>query len=266
VFSKKYKIKYLRNVVAAVAIVGLFSVGLPTAVVAKEQLIPQDWRFFKGDASGAEQSDFNDDNWLTVVIPHDWSIMDRAGTQSPFNPDAEAGQDSGYLSGGTGWYRRRLKLSEEDVSKVVKLKFEAVYMDADLWVNGQHILKHNYGYSSFTVDLSGKVKAGINTIAMKVRHDDPSSRWYSGSGIIRPVTLQILNCMHIDPNSVYVTTPVATEKQGVVTVSTSISNCDKSKHKVTKYQVQLKSRILDNTGTSVASATSENKRVGSESQ
>ena len=59
---------------------------------------------------------------------------------------------------------------------------------------------------------------------MRVNHADPSSRWYAGSGIIRPVALEILDRVHIDPESIFVTTPVASEERGVVSVNAAIVN------------------------------------------
>ena len=119
----------------------------------------------------------------------------------------QAGQDSGYLPGGIGWYRRDLVLSPTELPAVVRLNFEAVYMDADIWVNGEQPEEHRYGYTAFTVDLTGKVRPGSNVIVVRVDHADPSSRWYAGSGLIRPVALELLDPVHIEPESVFVSTP-----------------------------------------------------------
>lgn len=191
---------------------------------AEVRSLSQDWRFHAGEATGAERSAFDDQAWLRVAVPHDFSIMDKADGSPPFAANAISGQDSGYLPGGIGWYRRQLTLTPAEASRIVRLNFEAVYMDADIWVNGEHLKKHRYGYTAFTVDLTGKVRAGDNTIVVRVDHADPSSRWYAGSGLIRPVALEILNPIHIEPESVFVTTPVATEDRGVVSVNAAITN------------------------------------------
>lgn len=191
---------------------------------AEVRSLSQDWRFHAGEATGAERSAFDDQAWLRVAVPHDFSIMDKADGSPPFAANAISGQDSGYLPGGIGWYRRQLTLTPAEASRIVRLNFEAVYMDADIWVNGEHLKKHRYGYTAFTVDLTGKVRAGDNTIVVRVDHADPSSRWYAGSGLIRPVALEILNPIHIEPESVFVTTPVVTEDRGVVSVNATITN------------------------------------------
>ncbi|WP_308365679.1 MULTISPECIES: glycoside hydrolase family 2 TIM barrel-domain containing protein [unclassified Microbulbifer] len=250
------KSHHLCSVVALVIIAGFLAVVAPREAAAKERGLSDDWRFFKGDVSGAERTDFDDRKWKTVTVPHDWSIMDRAGTKSPFTPEAESGQDSGYLPGGTGWYRRQFILTEEEAAKNVRLNFGAVYMDADIWVNGRHLASHHYGYTAFTVDLTNKVRAGGNVVAVRARHEDPSSRWYAGSGIIQPVALEILNCVHIDPDSVFVTTPVATEKVGKVKVSAQVNHCGTDPR-----QALLSSRILDGSGAVVASTRAEKRRL-----
>src|SRR5688572_22966995 len=133
-------------------IVLLFFLALASQARAEVRSLSQDWLFYKGDANGAEAASFNDGSWRKVAVPHDWSIMDKPDGTPPFDPKAEAGQDSGYLPGGTGWYRRQLTLTAEEAARVVRLKFEAVYMDADIWLNGERLAQHNYGYTAFTVD------------------------------------------------------------------------------------------------------------------
>lgn len=198
-------------------------------VWAEVRSLSQDWLFHAGKAEGAERTAFDDRSWDRVVVPHDFSIMDRPDGSRPdgsppFDPATVSGQDSGYLPGGDGWYRRHLVLTPAGAARIVRLNFEAVYMDADIWVNGEHLKKHRYGYTAFSVDLTGKVRAGGNVIAVRINHADPSSRWYAGSGLIRPVDLELLDPVHIAPESVFVTTPLANEERGVVSVSAAIVN------------------------------------------
>ncbi len=214
---------------------------------AEVRNLSQDWRFHAGEAAGAERTAFDDRSWKRMAVPHDFSIMDKADGKPPFDRDTPSGQDSGYLPGGIGWYRRDLVLSPTEASRIVRLDFEAVYMDADIWVNGEHLKKHRYGYTAFTVDLAGKVRAGSNVVVVRVDHADPSSRWYAGSGLIRPVALELLDPVHIEPESVFVSTPVATEDRGVVAVSTAIAN------RSTKTQsVEWISKVVTASGETIA--------------
>ena len=83
--------------------------------------------------------------------------------------------------------------------------FEGVYGRTSVEVNGIPVAEHAYGYTEFAVDISETVCEGENIIKVTVdNHLEPNSRWYSGSGIYRPVHLMIKDCCHI--RSVYVTT------------------------------------------------------------
>lgn len=236
-------------------------------VCAEVRSLSQEWLFHAGEVTGAERSAFDDRSWRRVVVPHDFSLMDKpvasrpvasrpvASTPGggsldrspPFDPAAIGGQDSGYLPGGTGWYRRHLTLTPKEASRIVRLNFEAVYMDADIWVNGQHLKKHRYGYTAFSVDLTGKVRPGSNVIVVRVNHVDPSSRWYAGSGLIRPVALEVLDQIHVEPESVFVTTPVASEDRSLVSVNAAIVNrSDKPQ------SAQWSARVMTANGETVA--------------
>lgn len=221
----------------------------PTPALAQARSLSQEWLFHAGETKGAEGPTFDDRKWSKVVVPHDWSIMDKPDGRPPFDPKTEAGQDSGYLPGGIGWYRRHLSLTAAEAARVVRLNFEAVYMDADIWLNGEHLTRHRYGYTAFSVDLTGKIRAGDNVIAVRANHLDPSSRWYAGSGLIRPVSVEILSRVHLDPDSIFVTTPVATEKLGTVSAQAAIAN-----RTVKTQKAELVTRVISPRGETVAEA------------
>jgi beta-galactosidase len=221
-----------------------------TPLCAEHRSLSQSWLFQRGEVKGAEQTAYDDHAWRAVSVPHDWSIMDKPDGSSPFDPHTADGASSGYLPGGTGWYRRHIRLDADEASRYVRLNFEAVYMDADIWLNGEHLDTHHYGYTAFSVDLTGKVHAGDNVVAVRVDHADPSSRWYAGSGLIRPVSLDVLDRLHVDPNSVFVTTPLATDTLGKVAARASIVN---SSGKARKVKAVM--RIMDADGQTVARAS-----------
>lgn len=241
-----------------VVAIGLVLCAAPAA--AQQGSLSQDWLFQRSDHKGAEQPAFDDHGWLKVAVPHDWSIMDKADGTPPFDRAAAGGQDSGNLPGGIGWYRRDLTLNAADAARIVRLKFEAIYMDAEIWLNGEPVASHHYGYTAFTIDLTGKVRPGKNVVAVRVNHADPSSRWYAGSGIIRPVTLEILDCVHIDPDSIFITTLTANAETGVVAVTASADNC------AAKAQpVEIATKLLSSAGEIVA-GTTQKLVLGSKSQ
>lgn len=158
------------------------------------------WKFKLGDTPGAEAQIFDDSTWDNITVPHDYSI-DQDYTRS-----GEA--ESAFKPGGVGWYRKTFQLGSELDGKRVRLDFDGVYMDATVYVNGEQVATHPYGYSPFQVDITDQVKIGAeNSVAVRVNNQVPSSRWYSGSGIGRDVDLVVTDPIHIEGNGVSVFTP-----------------------------------------------------------
>jgi len=163
------------------------------------------WKFFKGDAAGAEGSGFDDRSWRTVNLPHDWSI------EGPFAQTNKAGGAGAFLPGGVAWYRKEFSLPETFVNKRVFIEFDGVMANSDVWINGFHLCHRPNGYVSFGYQLTGTVlnfgTGAVNVIA--VRSDtsaQPASRWYAGAGIYRHVRLVIVNPVHFVQNGTFVYT------------------------------------------------------------
>ena len=74
------------------------------------KLFDEGWQFYRGDISGAEAIDFNISEWREVDLPHDWSIEDIPGRESPFDSASAGGRGTGYAVGGTGWYAKEFVL------------------------------------------------------------------------------------------------------------------------------------------------------------
>jgi len=183
------------------------------------------WRFHLGGALGAEAPDFNDVSWRKVDLPHDWSIEDRPGTHSPFDPTAIDQVGGGFTTGGTGWYRKTFLVPQINVGQKIIIQFDGVYMNADVYVNGQHIGNHPYGYTSFWYDITKSIKFGQkNIIAVEVKNEGQNSRWYSGSGIYRHVWLKTVNPVHVAQWGTYITTPAISEASAMVSVKTQVVN------------------------------------------
>lgn len=171
----------------------------------------ENWKFYLGDASGADGEQFDDSAWKNVDLPHDYSIDQEYIT---------AGEaESGYKLGGIGWYRKNFKVDESLKGKSIRIDFDGVYMDSTVWINGHRLGNHPYGYSPFSYDITEYLRFGeLNTIAVKVNHQTPSSRWYSGSGIGRDVDLVVTDPVHVERDGVVVTTPeLAADKTNVKT-------------------------------------------------
>jgi len=190
------------------------------------------WRFIKDSLSGAENPDFNDSTWRLLDVPHDWSIEDLPGQNGdsiigPFDRSAIDRMSSGYLVGGTGWYRKSFTTKEADKDKVAYLKFDGVYMNSDVWLNGKHLGFHPYGYTPFCYDITSYLnpEGQANVVAVRVKNDGLNSRWYSGSGINRHVWLTLVAPVHIDVSEgVYITTPSADKNSADVKIVTTLIN------------------------------------------
>lgn len=155
----------------------------------RSQDFNSNWKFFLGNAGNAQEVNFDDSKWRAVSLPHDYSI------EQDYSPNMEA--ESGYLPGGTGWYRKNFTVPKEAATKQVRVDFDGVYMNATVYINGHQVGTHPYGYSPFSFDLTPYLNyGGDNVIAVKVDHKTPSSRWYSGSGIYRDVKLTITPMVH----------------------------------------------------------------------
>ena len=190
------------------------------------------WRFLKDDPTGAESLSFDDSDWRKIDVPHDWSIEDLPGQNGeditgPFDKSSVDKMSSGYLIGGTAWYRKSFTLSKQESNKIVFIQFDGVYMNSDVWVNGRHAGFHPYGYTPFYYDITSLLnRAGApNVIAVRVKNDGLNSRWYSGSGINRHVWLMLLDPVHISVSGgIYVTTPVVSEISSDVKIVTALVN------------------------------------------
>ena len=165
------------------------------------------WRFHLGDAADAFYMGYDDRGWRQVTVPHDWAV------EHPFDPCWASG--TGYLPGGIGWYRGRFNLPEEDAGRRVRITFEGVYKRARVWINSNYLGRHAYGYTSFSMDLSGYVRPGENVIAVRVDHSEAAdSRWYTGSGIDRPVILTVTDPVCFREHGIYAVTE-ETEEDGL---------------------------------------------------
>ena len=176
------------------------------------------WKFNLGDASGAEASDYDDSAWRDVNLPHDYSI------EQPYSASNEA--ESGYLPGGVGWYRKHFTIDSSWQTKRVSINFDGAYMNTEVYLNGTKLGFHPYGYTPFSLELPADLLeyGGENVIAVKTNNKISSSRWYSGSGIYRDVTLVATDPVHIVPNGITVLTPDIESGTGTVKVTTEVAN------------------------------------------
>ena len=216
-------------------------------------LFDNDWHFYKGDIQNAEAVNFDDSKWRNIDLPHDWSIENLPGTNSPFDLNAVSGVNTGFTTGGIGWYRKTFRLSATQKNKRILIQFDGVYMNADVWLNGILIGKNAYGYTSFYFDISDKIKQDeTNVIALQVKTVGITSRWYSGSGIYRHVWLQALPLLHIANWDTSITTPKADVSSAEIHIKNKVLNESNAASDVT-----LITKVINAKGQTVATQQSK---------
>ncbi len=175
-------------------------------------------RFHLGDCPDAWQAWYDDSEWKNISLPHDWSVT------LPFSSEYSSG--TGYLAGGTGWYRIRLSPKEDWAGKRISLCFDGIYKNSKVWCNSYYLGARPNGYISFSYDITDQFRFdGENIISIQVDHCDiADSRWFTGSGITRKVTLMIEEPVHLLQDGVFFTTPEVSVEEASFSVTNEIIN------------------------------------------
>ncbi|MGJ8643247.1 MAG: beta-galactosidase GalB [Luteolibacter sp.] len=185
-----------------------------------------DWKFARfgempdgsnlAEPSMPESVKFDDSNWRSLDVPHDWGI------EGPFR--AELPNRTGKLPwAGIGWYRKNLESPESDRGKRVFIDFDGAMSRSKVWLNGEYIGEWPYGYSSFRLELTEHLKVGgENVLAVRLENKPESSRWYPGGGIYRQVRLVKKDPVHLAHWGTFVTTPKVTAESATVDIQTQV--------------------------------------------
>lgn len=230
----------------------IFSSVISCMCLSQRNILFDDgWNFHRGNVPNGEAVNFNDNEWQKIDLPHDWSIEDLPDSNSPFNPDVINGVSVGFSTGGTGWYRKHFLIPASEKGKKIYMLFDGVYMNADVWINGFHLGNHPYGYTSFYYNISDKINFnGNNVIAVQVKNEGATSRWYSGSGIDRHVWLQIINPVHVGQWGTYITINNISKLSANVHIKTKVMNETDEKK-----EVKIVTIFLNNKGKKVAESS-----------
>lgn len=156
----------------------------------KKQLYNDGWSFLKTPL-GTELKDIKGrvDEFQAVELPHDWLIYNTKNLY----------EDS------CGWYRKLMSGQLKQAERVL-VRFDGVYMDSTVYMNGQVVGDWKYGYSTFDMDVTDYLTDGDNELLVQVRHQAPNSRWYSGAGIYRNVWLKVCGQAYLVLDGTYVHT------------------------------------------------------------
>ncbi len=168
------------------------------------------------------QGNFDDSNWASVDLPHDWAVA------GPFIPgwDPDVGGSMGRLpSPGVAWYRKSLDIPESDAGKSIFLDIDGAMSYAMVWLNGNLVGGWPYGYASWRLDLSPYIQPGkINQLAIRMDNPPVSSRWYPGAGLYRNVWLTKTNPIHVSQWGTFITTKEISDESATLDIEVSIDN------------------------------------------
>jgi len=175
------------------------------------------WRFLSDiNSAGIDEGWFDpgfpDSDWIEVEVPHTWNVM-------PDYADYE----------GVAWYRKTFTVDEDITDYHVKLHFDAVYYEAQVWLNGSYLGEHAGGYTPFGFDVSSLIDkenvlaVRVDNIRLPTRIPDDSFDWWHYGGIVRHVGLELSSKVFIE-RQVVTAVPHITgwDEADLATVSTSV--------------------------------------------
>ncbi|MDT8431262.1 MAG: glycoside hydrolase family 2 TIM barrel-domain containing protein [Bacteroidales bacterium] len=221
-----------------------------------DERIDLNWKFMQGDDPAYSTVQYDDSEWKFVSLPHDWMITREVSRDNP------SGTAGGFYPGGVAWYRKDLYIGAYDEKEKFYLVFEGVYMNADVWVNGNNLGEHKYGYIGFHFDITPFVrKDTINVVAVRTDCSSmPADRWYSGAGIYRHVRLVATENLHFPVHNTRITTEVRDGNRYVI-AETDVMN---SENRSRRYSIR--SDLVTPSGNLVSSTiTTANAKENSRS-
>jgi beta-galactosidase len=198
------------------------------AALRQRTLLDADWRFHRGDVTASNEvisAGFDDQQWQLVQVPHDY-VLDGTYADSK---DHQV-RNHGYLPYVVGWYRKHFIIPEADRGKILRLDFDGVFRDSEVWLNGQYLGRHLSGYTPFSFDITKMAKLGAeNVLTVRVDPREWEGWWYEGGGIYRHVYLTVLAPVHVAQYGTYVVSKVPDGGQGAdaeadVTIQTTVEN------------------------------------------
>lgn len=217
-----------------------------------------DWQFYEAKTDDEDYSKNAVDNakvWKDVTLPHDID-HDRDYTY-------KGEQESGFFESAYGWYRKSFAVPASLAEKTISLQFDGSYMITDVYLNGTHLGTHYNGYAAFAFDLTGLVKTdgSLNTLAIKVKNEIPSSRWYSGAGLFRDVKLRITDRLHFAYQGIRHQTPSLnlTLGEGYANV---VTDYDVANQQTAVSRFKIQTTVFDADGKAVGTSLSDAFSLG----
>ncbi|NPD47622.1 glycoside hydrolase family 2 TIM barrel-domain containing protein [Lentimicrobium sp. S6] len=213
----------------------LYTLILPVISIAQVREVKElktNWKFQKGPEKSAYQIDFNDSDWETVQVPHDWAIygpfdkeIDKQTVAIIQNGEEKASEKTGRTGAlpyiGEAWYRTHFDIPKLHKNQKVLLLFEGAMSEPKIFLNGEKVGEWGYGYSYFYFDITDELLSNQeNTLAVHLQNRGLSSRWYPGAGLYRNVSLIIKNQESIEQWGSFITTPKISSEKASVNIKT----------------------------------------------
>ncbi len=207
------------------------SLGQTRSVVTLEK----GWKFTREDNPQSKEVVYDDSNWESVRVPHDWAIYGPFDKSNDIHRMAivqdgqtsaieHYGRTGGLPFTGAGWYRINFTIPEFSDSKRVTVKFDGAMSNARVYVNGKEAGFWPYGYNTFYFDITDLLNDNgrDNTLAVRLENLEEGSRWYPGAGLYRNVHIITTNDSHIPVWGTYITTPEVNDEFAKVDVKTKV--------------------------------------------
>lgn len=168
------------------------------------------------------KASFDDSDWQTVNLPHDWAIA------GPFvtDPNYEYAGMGRLPSQGIGWYRRSVTVSKADLAmeQSMYLDFDGAMSYSMVWVNGKLVGGWPYGYNSFRLDVTAYLEVGENVLAVRLDNPQDSSRWYPGGGLYRNAWMEKASAVRVAHYGTYIMTRDVSEEKATVDLQLQVQN------------------------------------------
>ena len=215
----------------------LLAVLAPTAGISQvrvERLLENGWKFSREDSTIFTDSEYDDKEWQSVSVPHDWAIYgpfssqnDKQFTAIEQDGQKEAMEHAGRTGGlpfvGVGWYRLSFQVPEFRAGRRCAILFDGAMSHARVYVNGHEACHWPNGYNAFHADITDYLREGEeNILAVRLENAPESSRWYPGAGLYRNVHLIVTEDAHVPVWGTQVITPVVKTEYAKVTLHTQL--------------------------------------------
>ena len=208
-----------------------------------------------GEAYGPVAPDFNDKDWRTLDVPHDWMVEQEFVKSANSNVLSHGYKPAGreYPENTIGWYRKAFEVPGADQGKRIRLKFDGVFRDSKVWLNGHYMGGSMSGYSEFSFDVTDYILFGKKNILVVRADATQYEGWfYEGAGIYRHVWLEAFDPLHFTEYGIFVRSEVK-GNSAVVKADYELRNDNDNNS-----TYHLVSRILDADGKEVATNDSKN--------